>query len=128
MHHQIVLATGRPEPLAFNPINQIPFEADSLATLVEFHRRCIAEGLEEIVPVTHGNALSCYVQDPEGNRLEVFMDTRWYVDQPMRVPVDCNPSDTKLLAVVKANFRTLPGFRPRCEWGKEMATCMGIAT
>ncbi|HKT92793.1 MAG TPA: VOC family protein, partial [Paraburkholderia sp.] len=38
VHHQIVLASGRPEQLAFNPINQISLEADSLATLKHFHR------------------------------------------------------------------------------------------
>lgn len=33
VHHQIVLANGRPEHLAFNPINEISLEADSLDTL-----------------------------------------------------------------------------------------------
>src|SRR5215471_16717834 len=64
VHHQLVLASGRPEHLAFNPINQISFEADSLDTLRQFHARFVAEGLEEINPVTHGNAISIYARDP----------------------------------------------------------------
>lgn len=126
VHHQIVLAGGRPERLAFNPINQISFEADSLATLRLFHQRFVSEGLEEINPVTHGNAISIYARDPEGNRLEIFIDTPWYVDQPMRVPVDFELLDAELMASVERHARELPGFRPRAVWQAEMADRMGI--
>lgn len=127
VHHQIVLASGRPEHLAFNPINQLSFEADSLATLRQFHARFVSEGLEEIRPVTHGNAISIYARDPEGNRLELFIDTPWYVDQPMRVPVDFDLTDAELMAAVERHARTLPGFRPRSDWQAEMAARMGLA-
>ncbi len=126
VHHQIVLASGRPENLAFNPINQISLEADSLTTLRQFHQKFIAEGLEEIRPVTHGNAISIYARDPEGNRLELFIDTPWYVDQPMRVPVDFNKSDVELMADIERHARSLPGFRARSVWEAEMAERMGI--
>ena len=127
VHHQIVLASGRPEQLPFNPINQISLEADSLATLKHFHQRFVAEGMEEIVPVTHGNAISFYARDPEGNRLEIFIDTPWYVDQPMRVSVDFTLPDEALLAEVERHASTLPGFRPRAVWEREMAARMGAA-
>ncbi|OLL31261.1 glyoxalase [Burkholderia sp. SRS-W-2-2016] len=127
VHHQIVLASGRPAQLAFNPINQISLEADSLATLRQFYRTFIDEGLEEIHPVTHGNAVSIYARDPEGNRLELFVDTPWYVDQPMRVPVDFELPDAELMAEVERHARTLPGFRPRSAWQAEMAERMGVA-
>ena len=126
VHHQIVLASGRPEQLPFNPINQISLEADSLATLKHFHRRFVEEGMEEIVPVTHGNAISFYARDPEGNRLEIFIDTPWYVDQPMRVPVNFDLPDDELMAEVERHARTLPGFRPRSVWQAEMAERMGL--
>jgi catechol 2,3-dioxygenase-like lactoylglutathione lyase family enzyme len=127
VHHQIVLASGRPEHLAFNPINQISFTADSLATLRQFHQRFVLEGLEEINPVTHGNAISIYARDPEGNRLELYIDTPWYVDQPMRVPVDFDLPDAELMAAVEQHARELPGFRPRSAWQAEMAERMGLA-
>jgi len=127
VHHQIVLASGRPEHLAFNTINQISLEADSLATLKQFHQRFVAEGMEEIRPVTHGNAISFYARDPEGNRLEIFIDTPWYVDQPMRVPVDFGLPDAELMAAIEHHARALPGFRPRSEWQAEMAERMGLA-
>lgn len=126
-HHQIVLITGRPKELPFNPINQISLKADSLATLCTMHRTLQAEGVRNIVPVTHGNAVSIYVPDPEGNRLELYFDLPWYVSQPMRVPVDLSMDDDALMAWLEAHARGLPGFRPRSEWRAEMARRMGVA-
>jgi catechol-2,3-dioxygenase len=125
-HHQIVLISGRPKALPFNPINQISLKADSLATLCAMHRRLLDEDRPGIVPVTHGNAVSIYVPDPEGNRLELYVDLPWYVSQPMRVPVDLGDEAT-LMQRLEAHARTLPGFMPRASWRAEMARRMGIA-
>lgn len=124
-HHQIVLISGRPERLPFNPINQISLKADSLHTLCAMHRTLHAEGLPGMVPVTHGNAVSIYVPDPEGNRLELYFDLPWYVSQPMRVPIDLD-DETTLMRRLEAHARTLPGFRPRSQWRAEMARRMGV--
>ena len=126
-HHQIVLASGRPDHLAFNVINQISLKADSLGTLKEMHRRVQRAHTSEIAPATHGNALSVYVRDPEGNRLELFIDLPWYVSQPMKLPVDLTLSDEVIMAKAEAHARTLPGFKPRSEWRAEMARRMGLA-
>ncbi|MCK9511952.1 MAG: VOC family protein [Pigmentiphaga sp.] len=126
-HHQIVLVSGRPAHLEHNPINQISLKADSLATLREMHRRLVAFGLPEIRPVTHGNAVSVYAPDPEGNRLELYLDLPWYVDQPMRVPVDFEQDDATLMASLEAHARQLPGFEPRAQWRERMARRMGVA-
>jgi catechol 2,3-dioxygenase-like lactoylglutathione lyase family enzyme len=126
-HHQIVLITGRPAVLAFNPINQISLKADSLATLRSMLALLHREGAADITPVTHGNAVSIYVRDPEGNRLELYLDLPWYVDQPMRVPVDLGGDEAGLMRRLKEHARSLPGFRPRSEWRAEMARRMGLA-
>lgn len=126
-HHQIVLVSGRPASLPFNPINQISLAADSLATLRAMHARLHAEDCSEITPVTHGNAVSIYVRDPEGNRIELYFDLPWYVSQPMRVPVDLAGDEAELMARFEAHARGLPGFRPRAEWRAEMAQRMGLA-
>ena len=55
-HHQIVLATGRPEALAFNLINQISLRADSLGTLKNLYAKLAQAGAGDIQPITHGNA------------------------------------------------------------------------
>jgi catechol-2,3-dioxygenase len=124
-HHQIVLITGRPGEISFNPINQISLKSDSLQTLCAMYRTLKNEGLPNIAPVTHGNAVSIYVPDPEGNRLELYFDLPWYVSQPMRVPVDLEDEST-LLERLEAHARTLPGFQPRAQWRAEMARRMGL--
>ena len=123
-HHQIVLASGRPRELAFNVVNQISLRADSLGTLKALHARLSEGGTPDIHCVTHGNALSVYAPDPEGNRLELFVDTPWYVTQPVREPVDLSLDDEAIMAWAEAHARTLPGFRPRADWQAEMARLM----
>lgn len=125
-HHQIVLISGRPAEVNFNVINQISLKADSLATLKEMHRRVQHENTSDITPVTHGNSLSVYVRDPEGNRLELYMELPWYVSQPLRLPVDLTLDDASIMANAEAHARALPGFKPRSEWRAEMARRMGF--
>lgn len=125
-HHQIVLISGRPTEISFNVINQISLKADSLATLQQFHHRLTSTDITELVSVTHGNALSVYFRDPEGNRVELYVDTPWYVSQPSRVPAPIELPPDELMAWAEKHARTLEGFRPRSEWRQEMAIRMGI--
>jgi catechol 2,3-dioxygenase-like lactoylglutathione lyase family enzyme len=126
-HHQIVLVSGRPERLPFNPINQISFRMAEFAGLREMHRRLAAEGVRELHPVSHGNALSVYFLDPEGNRIELFVDTPWYVEQPLRVPMDMSLGDEALWAWAESEAQKLPGFRPVEQWQAEMARRMKLS-
>ena len=87
-HHQLVLASGRPLPLGFNVVNQISFRVASLGDLRTLHARLADEPVTEIRPVSHGNAWSVYFKDPEGSRVELYLDTPWYVSQPFREPLD----------------------------------------
>jgi catechol-2,3-dioxygenase len=123
-HHQVILATGKPDSAAFNPINQISFRMADFAGLREMHRRLTDEKVKELYAVSHGNALSVYFLDPEGNRLELFVDTPWYVQQPLRVPMDMGLPDRELWAWAEREARRQPGFRPVEEWRAEMARRM----
>jgi catechol-2,3-dioxygenase len=123
-HHQIVLATGKPEKLAFNPINQISFRMVEFSGLREMYRRVVDEQVKELHPVSHGNALSVYFHDPEGNRLELFVDTPWYVQQPLRIPMDMKMDDAQLWAWAEGEARKQPGFKPVEDWSAEMARRM----
>jgi len=115
-HHQIVLATGRPEHLPFNVINQISFRVPDVAALRHFHTALQGEKASELAPVTHGNAISLYFRDPESNRIELFFDTPWYCTQPCREPVDFSKSDAEILQWTERLVRSLPGFQPREAW------------
>jgi catechol 2,3-dioxygenase len=126
-HHQLVLASGRPAD-GFGQINQISFRVPDLATLRQMHDRAAANAeIQDLVAVTHGNAISIYFRDPEGNRLEVFMDTPWYCEQPLREPVDMTQPDDALLAQAERIARDRPRFQPRAQWQADMARRMGVA-
>lgn len=119
-HHQVVLASGRPAGLPFNIVNQLSFRVDSLATLRELHAGLKNEPVEPLGPITHGNALSVYFRDPEGNRIELLIDTPWYVPQPHSVRVDMSLPDEALWADLERRARATPGFKPRAEWAAEI--------
>lgn len=123
-HHQLVLASGRPPEPAFNPINQISFRVAGVGALRALHRRLRAARTADLVAVTHGNAISIYFRDPEGNRLEVFFDTPWYCTQPVREPVDLEQEDAALLAQSEAIARARPDFVPRAQWVERMRALM----
>jgi len=128
-HHQLVLATGRPTNLSFNMVNQLSFLVDGLATLKALYRDLKREpGLEDLGPVSHGNALSAYFLDPEQNRIEFYMHTPWHVPQPHRISVDLSLPDARLWAAIEQDVRATPGFKPREEWIAEMERRVAQAT
>jgi catechol-2,3-dioxygenase len=126
-HHQVVFASGRPADLQYNMIQQISFRAPSLAALRETYTKLLKEPIVELGPVTHGNAISAYFRDPEGNRLEVFIDMPWHVPQPFRIPLEMDKSDEELLKLVEDSVRGTPGFVSRAEWSAGIAEKLGHA-
>jgi catechol 2,3-dioxygenase-like lactoylglutathione lyase family enzyme len=127
-HHQFVLASGRPADLPYNIVNQLSFRVDSLDTLREMQRQLRDEQGTELGPVSHGNALSLYLHDPENNRVELLIDTPWYVPQPCRLQVDLSLPDDELWATLERHARSLPGFRPREVWAAEIEKKIAEAT
>lgn len=127
-HHQFVIASGRPADLPFNPINQLSFRVDSLATLRALYLALKSEPLELVGPITHGNALSVYFRDPEKNRVELLIDTPWYVPQPYRVPYDIMLPDAELWASIEKQVRAVPGFKTREAWAAEIEQKIADAT
>ncbi len=123
-HHQVVLATGCPEGLPFDVVQQLSFRTGSLEQLRTMERRLRAEKVVMEGPtlgcITHGNAISVYFRDLEGHRTEIFIDTPWYVHQPMRIPIDISLPDEEVWALVERHARSLPGFKPIAQWHAEM--------
>ena len=126
-HNQIVLVTGRPAGQRFTTINQISFRVAGIAVLREFLERLQKLEGAAPAPVTHGNAVSLYFYDPEGNRIEFFLDTEWYCEQPLRVPIDLAQSDAEILRGIEELCRRQPGFKPRDEWMREMTRRMSLS-
>ena len=119
-HHQFVFVTGR---AAGSPstINQISFRVDTLAQIKDIAARAERAGTSSIRPLNHGNALSVYIQDPEENMIEVYLDTPWYINQPYSKPLDLSLSDEEILARTEAMVRAEPSFMSRSAWMKIIA-------
>ena len=120
-HHQVVLVTGRPEDSGFNPINQVSFLVESLAQLREVHRRALDRGATAMRTVSHGNAWSIYFLDPEGNRLEAYLHTPFYVPQPHGEPLDLGKADDEILHATEAACAKDPGFMSRQAFAAKVA-------
>jgi catechol-2,3-dioxygenase len=90
------------------------------------YNRVKQEATGPLNPVTHGNSLSLYFPDPEGNRLEFYIDLPWYVLQPLAAPLDLDADNTEIMATAERHAHALPGFKSRAQWRSEMAQRMGL--
>ena len=118
-HHQIVLVGGRAKGTP-STINQITFRVASIKEVRAMHDLLVASKVDGIDPVDHGNAWSVYFLDPEGNRLEFFCDTPWYVAQPRRARLDFSLSDQEIEEATRKSIVDDPTTRPFAEWRDEM--------
>ena len=118
-HHQLVLAAGRPVD-APSTINQISFQVDNLDSLRSLSQRANQYGAERLRSINHGNAWSVYFNDPEGNTVEVYIDTPWYVSQPHGDALDLGLPDAEIFRSTEAMCRADPGFMPVTGWQEKM--------
>ncbi len=115
-HHQLVLASGRPVEASFSTVMQISFMVPELQSLRDIWKMAEAHGATAIRGLNHGNAISIYMLDPEGNTVEVYIDTPFYVSQPHGDPLDLSQSDEQILRDTEAICRQDPSFRPIADW------------
>ncbi len=131
-HHQIVLASGRPDQLPANTanqqfgpsINQISFKMASLEDLRDIHGRFEVEGTSNLFPANHGIAWSIYAHDPEGNNLEFFVDSDWYITQPFLIPLDFSRTNDEIIGLTKSLCETSEGYEPYGNWRARVARRM----
>jgi catechol 2,3-dioxygenase len=115
-HHQLVIAGGRPPEATFSTVMQISFAVPSIGHIRTICERAAARGATEIRGLNHGNALSVYMRDPEGNTVEVYMDTPFYISQPHGDPLDLSRTHEEILRETEATCRADPSFMPIGEW------------
>lgn len=124
-HHQIAFAAYR-GPEEASSLEHNAFRTDSIADVKEMVERLSADDrVASHAPVTHGNAVSVYFSDPEGNGIEVFCDTPWHVKQPQLKGWDPKQSPEEILAHVEAEFRDEPEFGPMENYRAEKAKAFG---
>ena len=120
-HHQVVLVRGRQTEDEVPMVQQVSFNVGTLANVQRAYRKIRDAGCEGIRPICHGNAWSVYFQDPEGNQIEMFCDTPWYVPQPLGIKIDLDKPAAELEAETEAFCREREGFKPIEEWRAEIS-------
>jgi len=130
-HHQLVLASGRTEgKILEGPVLggsfgatlfQLTFRLEDLATLRRVQQRLIAEGNSNFVPLNHGNSWSLYTRDPEGNALELVVDSPWYMHQPAGEFLDLSLDDAEILRRTEQICRATGDWQPVAEWREKIA-------
>ena len=100
---------------------QISFKVPSLDALREMFRRVNEAKCNRIFPVNHGNAWSVYFEDPEGNTIECYLDTPFYVAQPHTGYLDLSKTDAEIVRDTEAACKDDPYFMPVGEWEAKMA-------
>ena len=113
-HHQIVLQQSRTTDES--TINQISFQMSAIADLRVIRDVLVAERVKELRLVDHGVAWSVYCHDPEGNRLEFFVDSPFYVQQPMIQDLNLDQSENDVIESTRKRFADDPTFCTLAEW------------
>lgn len=128
-HHQLVLVTGRDAPAGTVLLSQVSFRLndDDLGSLRWFHRKALELGATGMEGRNHGNSWSIYFLDPEGNRLELYTPTPWYVSQPWRVALDLDESDEEIRAATRKLIEETATWSPVEEWQQGLATRLAEA-
>ena len=126
-HHQLAFTVSRGDEEAMS-LDHNAFRVGSIADVREMIDRVSKDPrVKSHMPLTHGNAISVYFSDPEGNGVEVFWDSPWHVKQPAVQGWDPSMSDEEVLADVEAKFRDNSEFRPMQDYRAAKAREFGEA-
>lgn len=114
-HHQLVLNPVKSHKKFESPLDHISFRVSSLNNLRVFHD-VLKASTATLQTVSHGNTWSIYFRDPENNRLELFTDTPWHVNQPCRFEIDFKLTNDELLKFTELKIKDSPGFEKINKW------------
>lgn len=124
-HHQLALATGRPDDGSKTTVNQISFRVAGLEDLRTYYPVLVEAKVAELDPRNHGNAWSIYFHDPEGNRVEIYTQTPWHVSQPFGRALDLTKPAAAILAETEAMVKVDPTHCPAEDWSRRLAAKIG---
>jgi catechol-2,3-dioxygenase len=95
-HHELLLAPGRNDDGNVNVLQQISFHCASLRDVKDFYQVFVENKVPINRVVSHGNTVSIYAQDPDGNSVEVYWTTGIDVPQPFGKPMDLTKSEAEI--------------------------------
>lgn len=115
-HQQVILCGGR-SPDTPSSVQQLSLRITSLPelrrleTVLKNH-----PGVGAMRYINHGNSYSIYFADPEGNQVELAVESVWYVPAPSGWRLDLSLSDDELIRQTGERCRETPGFMMRADW------------
>jgi catechol-2,3-dioxygenase len=80
----------------------------------------VKEGVAKLDPRTHGNAWSIYFADPEGNRVELYCSSPWYVGQPFGESFDPTEPAEVIRSKTEVMVKQDPTWQPMDVWVTDM--------
>jgi len=95
-HHELLLAPGRNDDGNVNVLQQISFRCATLKDVKDFYRVFVDNKVPINRCVSHGNTVSIYAQDPDGNSVEVYWPSGVDVPQPFGKPMDMSRSESEI--------------------------------
>ncbi len=125
-HHQLVFVAGRSADVP-SQIVQLSHRMRGLADLRAMHEIVAAEPeTSDIQLRAHGIAWSMYFKDPEGNVIECYVPSPWYVHAPSAIPFDfAAMTDEQIFEHTKTALEKRDDFRTFADWREDAAARMG---
>jgi len=74
--------------------------------------------------MNHGGSWSLYVPDPEGNTIELFVKTTWYVPPQATTRLDLSQTEEQIHQQTALMAEETRGSKPWEAWRKEFAARM----
>lgn len=119
-HHQFVLVVREERDPPGGALFQVSFKVEYLSEVRSIVDRALAAGASELRTINHGNAWSAYFRDPDGNHVEIYTDTGWYVPQPFGDLLDLSLSDEELRKQTDARVQEVEGTMPVAQWAERI--------
>lgn len=121
-HHQIAMISGYAvHDSAFVMVDHLAFRTGTLDDLRALQGKLRTEGVEDVIPICHGNAWSLYFTDCEGNGLECYVDSPFHVAQPFAQDLDLDKSDDEILTSTRELIANEPEFQSMASWREEFS-------
>ena len=95
-HHELLLAPGRNDAGDVRVLQQISFRCTTLKDVKDFYKMFVDNNVPINRVVSHGNTVSVYAQDPDGNSVEVYWPSGVDVPQPFGKPMDLTKSEAEI--------------------------------
>ena len=95
-HHELLLAPGRNDAGDVRVLQQISFRCTTLKDVKDFYKMFVDNNVPINRVVSHGNTVSVYAQDPDGNSVEVYWPSGVDVPQPFGKPMDLTKSEPEI--------------------------------